>query len=247
MSDRRVIDDAALDRLLTDAAAAVTWPPAPALDLRAARPAPSAVRRALLAALVALLLTAGAALAAGALGIGPLRILFSEALPSPNVPDTPLGTRLALGLPTTLDDPAILVPLLVPGQVGTPDEVYRSSDGRRVSLVWGARDALPAAGGSQIGLLAMFLSGDLDPELMGKMVIEGRVTIEPVTVRGHAGYWISGAPHLLRYRANGGSGEELTRLVGDVLVWDEGGTVVRLEAGLGRDGTLALAVSMRAP
>ncbi len=247
MSDQRTLDDAILDRLLTDAAAAIAWPPTPALDLRAATPRRPVVRRALLVAIAALLLTAGAALAAGALGIGPLRILFTDALPSPNVSDTPLATRLALGARTTIADPTIKVALLEPGGLGPPDEVYRSVDGRQVSLVWGVRDGLPATGGSRIGLLAMFLSGDIEPDLIQKLVIESRVTIQQVTVRGHPGYWISGAPHVLRYNATVGEGLERTRLVGDVLVWDEGGTVVRLESGLGRDASIALAETMRAP
>ena len=242
-----MVDDATLDRLLTDVAAAIAWPPTPALDLRRRGSRPGPFRRAVLAALVALLLTAGAAVAAGALGIGPLRILFSQALPSPNVTDTPLATRLALGASTTLDDPGLRVALLEPEALGPPDEVYRSSDGRRVSLVWAVRDGLPATGGSRIGLLAMFLAGDLEPELIDKMAVESRVAIERITIRGHPGYWISGEPHLLRYLANGGTGVERTRLVGDVLVWDEGGTVVRLESALGRDATLALAETMRTP
>ena len=247
MSDRRTLDDATLDRLLAEAAAAITWPPTPALDLRARPARRPVVRRALLVAIAALLLTAGAALAAGALGIGPLRILFSAALPSPNVSDTPLATRLALGTRTAVDDPTIKVALLEPGELGPPDEVYRSVDGRQVSLVWGARDGLPATSGSRIGLLAMFLSGTIEPELIQKIVIESRVTIQHVTVRGHLGYWISGAPHVLHYAATVGDGLERTRLVGDVLVWDEGGTVVRLESGLGRDASIALAETMRTP
>ena len=200
----------------------------------------------MLGALIALLLTAGAAIAAGALGIGPLRILFSEAVPSPNVADTPLGTRLALGSPTTLDDEGLRVAILEPEALGSPDEVYRSGDGRRVSLVWGVRDGLPATGGSRIGLLAMFLAGGLEPELVDKIAVESRVTIEPVVVRGHPGYWISGEPHLLRYLAFGGSGVERTRLVGDVLVWDEGRWCASSSA-LGRDATLALAETLRTP
>jgi hypothetical protein len=247
MSDRRTLDDATLDRLLTDAATAIAWPATPPLHLRARRARRPVVRRALFVAIAALLLTAGAALAAGALGIGPLRILFSDALPSPNVSDTPLATRLALGTRTAIDDPTIKVALLEPGELGPPDEVYRSIDGRQVSLVWGARDGLPATSGSRIGLLAMFLSGNIEPELIQKIVIESRVTIQRVTVRGHPGYWISGAPHVLHYNATVGDGLERTRLVGDVLVWDEGVTVVRLESGLGRDASIALAETMRTP
>ena len=104
MPDRRPVDDATLDRLLAAASVAMAWPPTPTLDLRRLAPHTRPLRRALLVALVALLLSAGSAVAAGALGIGPLRILFTQALPSPNVPDTPLGSRLSLGTSTTLDE-----------------------------------------------------------------------------------------------------------------------------------------------
>ena len=88
-----------LDRLLADARTEFAFPPTPVVrwaGLPAARRR-ARFRTALLAAAVATLILAGAALGAAALGIGPLRILFVEALPSANVPDQPLAVRLALG------------------------------------------------------------------------------------------------------------------------------------------------------
>ncbi len=247
MPERRTLDDATLDRLLLDAAEAVAWPATPVLDGRPRKRRQRTVRRAALAAVAALLVAAGAVAAAGALGVGPLRILFGDSLPPVNVPDTPLGTRLALGEPSSIGDPSMRVAVLLPEQLGPPDEVFRTDDGWRASLVWGPRDGLPASGNSGIGLLAMFLAGDLDPGLVDKIVIESRVTVEDVTVRGHAGYWISGEPHVLKYLAGGTTGVERTRLVGNALVWEEGGTVIRLESGVGRDETMALAESMGPP
>jgi hypothetical protein len=174
-----------------------------------------------------------------------LRILFVEALPSANVPDQPLAVRLALGSRTTADDPSLQVALLTPAGIGPADEVYRSTDGRRVSQVWAAGDALPATGDSGIGLLVMALSGEIEPEMMDKLVTEFDVTVEPLTVRGNPGYWISGERHLLRYRDGTGGAAERSRLVGDTLVWSEGGAVYRIESALGRDATLAIAASMR--
>ncbi len=236
-----------LDRLLTDARADFAFPPTPALRWTGATTTGrrSRVRLALIAAAIATLILAGAALGAAALGIGPLRILFVEALPSANVSDTPLAVRLALGSATTADDPSLRVPLLAPADLGPADEVYRSTDGRRVSQVWAARDALPATGESEIGLLVMALSGEIEPEMMEKLVTEFDVTVEPLTVRGHPGYWISGERHLLRYRVGAAGATERSRLVGDTLVWAEGGAVYRIESALGRDATLALAESMR--
>ncbi len=247
MPERRTLDDATLDRLLFDAAETVPWPATPVLDGRPPSRRPRTAWRAAVAAVVTLLVAAGVVGAAGALGIGPLRILFEDSLPRVNVPDTPIGTRLALGLPSAIDDASMRVTVVVPEQLRPPDEVYRSDDGWRASLVWAPRDGLPASGSSGIGLLAMFLAGHLDPGLVDKIVIESRVTIEDVTVRGQPGFWISGEPHVLKYLAGGTTGAERTRLVGNALVWEEDGIVIRLESGLGRDETVALAETMGAP
>ncbi len=247
MPERRTLDDATLDRLLFDAAEAVAWPSTPVLDVRPTSRRPRAMWRAVAAALVTLLVAAGAVAAAGALGIGPLRIFFDDSLPPVNVPDTPLGTRLALGVPSSIGDPSTRVAVLVPEQLGPPDEVYRTDDGWRASLVWAPREGLPASGSSRIGLLAMFVAGNLDPGLVDKIVIESRVTIENVTVRGQPGFWISGEPHVLKYLAGGTTGAERTRLVGNALVWEEDGMVIRLETGLGRDETVGLAETMGPP
>jgi hypothetical protein len=244
--------DERLDVLLSSARPA--FPPTPDLvpgvmaGLRARRVEAAGrprLRLALVAALLVSLLAAGA-VAAGALGIGPLRVLFGEALPSITVPDTPLGARLALGRPVAVSDAEDVagLELLVPQSVGAPDEAYLSDIGI-VSLVWRADDDLQPLSGSGIGLLVMAIPGDLDPSLVSKIVVESRATVEPATVRREDGYWISGAPHVLRYLLpDQGEGVVMSRLVGDALVWQEGGTVFRIESGLGRDATLDLADSL---
>jgi hypothetical protein len=93
-----------------------------------------------------------------------------------------------------------------------------------------------------VGLLLMAIPGDLDPALVSKVVVESRAALEPVRVRGRDGFWISGAPHLLRYLDPAGEDAAVTsRLVGDALVWDEGGTVYRIETNLGRDRAIGFA------
>jgi hypothetical protein len=210
---------------------------------RAGRRSP--LRLALLAAVVLLLLAAGA-VAAGAMGIGPLRILFSDAPPGASVPNTPLGTRLSLGEQLSPTEAAAYddLPLRVPASLGDPDEVYVSSIGI-VSMLWAPRDDLPAMGDSGVGLLLMEIPGDLEPGMVSKVVVESRAAVEPVTLRGTDGYWISGAPHVFRYVEPGGEESSVTsRLVGDALVWQEAHVVFRIESGLGRDPTLALAASL---
>lgn len=193
-----------------------------------------------LAAILALLLGAGA-VAAGAFGVGPLRILFTtDPLPSPA---DPLGSRLALGERITLAEAATPEgpALLAPDGLGPPDEAYRSRAGI-VTLLWRAGGELPGIGTSDVGLLVMAIPGDLDPEMVSKVVVESRATLEPVRVRGRDAFWISGAPHLLRYFDPGGDDASVTsRLVGDALVWDEGGIVYRIETDLGRDRAIGFA------
>ena len=248
----RSFDDAALDRLL--ASVAPEWPATPdlagAVAARLAagaraprRPAPW--RLALVAALLLLLLAAGA-VAAGALGVGPLRILFAESLPPATVPNTPLGTRLGLGerlSPAEAESFAAL-PLAVPADLGDPEAVYLSGTGI-VSMLWGPREGLPAMPQTGAGLLLMFIPGDLDPGMVSKIVVESRASVAPVSVGGADGFWISGAPHVFRYLLPGGSeGQVTSRLVGDALVWQAGELVVRIESAAGRDATIGLAESM---
>jgi hypothetical protein len=195
----------------------------------------------LLAAALVVALGVGA-VAAGALGIGPLRIWFSDGpLPS-TVPGTALGTRLALGERVPIDEArAGGVPLLVPAGVGEPDEAYRTPTGI-VTLLWGPGDGLPQAGADGVALLVMAIPGDLDADLVSKIVVESRAAVAPVTVRGRDGFWISGAPHVLRLIDPTGEQVSVTsRLAGDTLVWGENGTVYRLETPLGRARAVELA------
>jgi hypothetical protein len=201
----------------------------------------------LLAASLALLLGAGA-VAAGALGIGPLRIWFTDApLPSTG-PEGPLGARLALGDRITLEEArSVGPPLLEPVGVGPADEAYRSASGI-VSLVWRPGEGLPSAGPDGIALLVMAIPGDLDPDLVSKIVVESRAAVRPVAVRGRDGFWISGAPHVLRLIDPAGEQTSVTsRLAGDTLVWGENGTVYRIETPLGLEAATRLADGARPP
>jgi hypothetical protein len=253
MADRLPPDlgDSALDAILT--AARPAFPPTPDLVPRIAgrlgRPRTAARWRLRLAFAVAtlLLLLAAGVVAAGALGIGPLRIFLSdESLPSVTVPDTPLGMRLSLGERISPEDAAAMAgrPVLVPAETGGPDEAYLSELGI-LTLLWAPDGELPSIGTSRIGLLLMAIPGDLDPDLVSKVVVESSATLQPVSVAGSDGYWISGAPHVLRYfRPNGADGAVASRLVGEALVWERDGAVYRIESALGRDASVALAESL---
>ena len=63
---------------------------------------------------------------------------------------------------------------------------------------------------------------------------------------GNPGFWISGQPHELMINDGIGEPDHVTmRIVGDVLVWAQEGTLVRIESTLGKEATLEIAGSMR--
>jgi hypothetical protein len=237
------------DEALRDLARAVAFPPTP--DLRDAvvvalvargserRPA-SAVRRSLALALVATLVLA-AAVAAAALVLPGLRIMLVPSVPPAASPTGP-GAGLSLGDPITTDGAATSVP----GLLGEPTATYSAHDGEVISLVWAAGDALPEIGDSDVGLILQEIRGSLDRERVEKLVVEVGASVLAVEVDGADGFWIEGPPHLVRYRGPGGEQRaELTRLVGDTLVWQRDGVLYRLESGIGFDRALRVAESMR--
>jgi len=70
-------------------------------------------------------------------------------------------------------------------------------------------------------------------------------TLQLVTVAGHQGYWIAGAPHVLvLIDAAGNPRYETLRLATNTLLIDEGGTIVRIEGDLTKDQALQLAASL---
>lgn len=211
------------------------------------------VRRGLVLALAAVLLLVAVAAAVG-LGLPGLRILFAPGPPPAVPPSTPapsgvpgpLGSDLGLGEPV---DPSRIAgrlgfePVLpADPSLGPPERAYLA--GGRLTLVYPARPGLPPTLAPGIGLLVTEFEGRVDGGWLEKSVHQGS-TVEPLTVHGQPGYWITGAPHFLLYEApNGAALEESRRIVGDVLIWREGDLTIRLETALGRDATLRLAENM---
>ena len=274
MSRPAHLDDLGLEAALRDLASAIDWPaaaPAGAPDLarrvrvrlgdqpaRTRRFGWPALpwRRALLLALAAVLALAAIAGAVG-LGLPGLRLILGEppATPPPSVEPartpTPgrLGSTLGLGEPVELDDVETLtgLPLPLPSDpaIGPPDAVYVDRfRGRQVAAVWADSDALPETREPGIGLILMRFDGTVDEGFRQKIIGNG-VTIETVSVGGARGFWISGQAHFFFYRdGNGNIVDDGRRWVDDALVWSDGGTTYRIEGGLGRDATIALAESM---
>ncbi len=187
--------------------------------------------------------------------VGPGPTPSPTSTPAPTPSPIPTPGYLPAGAPTTLEGARRAVPfvlLVLPASAtGDPTPlVYLDPtviDGE-VVLIYPAGPALPASStspvgpsGAHLGLLVTESHSTIERAFLEKM-LGPDASIEAVKVRGHDGYWISGHPHsLLVLDANGQAREQTLREVGDVLVWAEGDTLVRIESGLGREATLRLA------
>jgi len=211
-----------------------------------------------LAVLVAVfIVTVGALLAipttrdaiAGFFGLKGVIIQRVSRLPSPTpTGGATVGERLGLGRQVTMPEAQAAVPygISFPQALGTPDQVYlvQPADLKAVALLWLPRPGLPAAAETGVGALLIEFPGQVQPDLFIKM-LGPDATLEPVQVNSNPGYWISGKPHGFFFLDSKGNAREDTfRLARDVLIWNQGSLVVRIESALGRENTLALAATM---
>ena len=166
-------------------------------------------------------------------------------------PPGPLGQQLGLGSQTTLADARSKVawPVLVPSQLGEPDEVYaqlppEGAANGEVTLIYSTRPGIPVASETGVAVLITEARGAVNKDFFMKMLGPG-TTIEEVTVAGHRGYWIAGSPHDFFFAdANGNFRQETLRLATNTLLLDWGGTVVRIEGKLTKAQALQIAASL---
>ena len=214
--------------------------------LRAGGRARHTARRWLVPVVAGAVLLAGATVASTVVpGIG-LRIGLSpsEELPPPLVADAAF-----LGTPTTLTDARERVDFAVaePTDPGLPPpQVYHADRraGGRVSLLYPAGDRLPAMGDTPVGLFLTQFRGDVDDQLLTKVVAEG-AAVTPVEIDGLRGWWIEGAHDVLYLDDAGETVREPVRFAGNVLLWARDGVTLRLESALDRRAAIAIAASLR--
>lgn len=170
--------------------------------------------------------------------------------PSPRA-SGPLGQRFDLGVQTTLAgaQQQISWHIAVPASLGPPDEVYvkltpTAPSGGEVTLVYAARPGIPVSGITGVSVLVTEARGRTNEQFFQKTLGPG-VTIEPVAVAGHSGYWISGEPHgLLFVDANGNPYYDTLRLATNTLIFDDGGTVVRVEGDMSKEQAIQIGRSL---
>lgn len=258
MTDRlRALDDEALGRALAAIAGEIEWP-APrdvAADVTRtlrdqermpalARPRPSSSRRRTVLLVAAVLLLALAAVAAKV-------IIDLGAITIDTIPGRPTALPSAVASGPTLGHPATLpeaeaeagFPAPIPDELGTADAVWvdRTPDGARIVLAWAASDQLPAIDGLPWGALLSAFRGDAAQ--VAKLVFsEGEGTLQGVHVDGHDAWWITGE-HELDLVMDDGTYTRY-RVAGNVLVWNTGEVVLRLETALDREAAVRIAKSI---
>ena len=254
MPDR---SDAALELALADLAAAVHFPPTPALaagiGARLERqpvlgwwPWPGSMRRSLVLAVAGLLTLAGVAGAIG-LGIGAIQIRFADGTPLPT-PGVSVANR-AFGEETTLAaaQAEVVFTIRLPADpaLGSPDGIFLADfpEGGMVTLVWGERPGFPVDDGGN-GLVVTEFGADIGPEAFEKMVTEGTL-VEAIPVNGQHGWWVEGGTHAFFYRdASGQMVNTTLRLVTSALIWEEDGLALRVEGAPDLESALSVAESL---
>lgn len=210
--------------------------------------------RPLALAALGLLIVAGSVMAASPsardavlelLGLRGATVERRERLPEP----LPRGSRPVLGTRLSLAEArrAVSFPVLVPRELGPPDRVHLRAEvqGGELTLSYGPRRGLPATGATGLGLLVSQFRGDLAPDLIGKIASQGTRLRRP-RVGDSAAVWIEGAPHVVLFReGNGEVVESESRLAGNVLLFERGRRLIRIEADVPLRRALTIARSLR--
>ena len=153
-----------------------------------------------------------------------------EADTSPALTPQFSGERITLRDAQARTEGMLLLPRMP--KVGKPDEIYTSPKGG-VVLVY--KEGLPPLGDTGISLVLTQVPGDLEPAyLAGETAVGSK--LDSVMVDGHPGYW--------------GPAERLPsemdrRLLGNVLLWEQRGVALRLEANLPKEQAVRIAESVR--
>lgn len=252
MADGRTHTD--LERALIALGSTLEYPPAPpmapAVTARllveraaARRPAFPGLalwprRRVLLLAVAGVLLLAGTAVAAR-LAIGAIEI---RVVPTPPTPTpTAVESGAALGERVTLEGARARVgfPVVLPAGLGPPAEVHVAESGfssRVVVLVWDADASHTRIEGTSWSTILMELPGSKVPLAYKDILAD--TTLQSVQVGKHDAFWISG-PHQLSLLTP--QGEQRFTVTGNVLLWEQDGTTLRLETTLPKAEAIALA------
>jgi hypothetical protein len=226
------VPDLDLELALVGCGRELSFPPTPDLVTAVSRRLgavrrPQRTRRRVLVLAFAILLAAAGIAAGVTASLHGLGIVFVDKIP----PVKP-GTSLDLGLQVKRDEARKLAgfEVIVPhSPLGAPDAwfVQTIQETRAVTLVWGSHRNLPPLRRG-VSILATETPGSVDPRFMTKM-IGPDAHVRSLAINGAPGLWITGAPHAIAWSSGGAFNQQKVRLVGNVLVWNQGDLLLRLE------------------
>ncbi len=204
-------------------------------------------RRRLLLALVAAIAVAAPVTAAVVRHwtIGGTTITRTGTLPAAASP-----TLAIFGQPTTIDDAqrTVAFPILRPARSALPDPVEvraaASPPGGRVTLLYPASATLPALGVPSIGAALTELRATVGPGFFDKMITPG-TKLTTFEIDGRPAIWLSGEPHVVIFHTSDGIDQvETVQPAANVLLWQRGSLLLRLESRLELAGALRIARSV---
>jgi len=170
------------------------------------------------------------------LQIGGARIELVDELPA--IAPSPPELELMLGQRVSLGEARRRAAFDLLELEEEPDATYLG-ERDTVWFLYGGPDAVRL-------LVAQTPRLEIDEPFILKKLASAGTSVEPVTVRGASGYFLSGEPHVVMLVDRFGVAiQEAARLARDVLVWEEDGRTVRLEGDLTRAEALELAESLR--
>lgn len=269
MSDAAFGQYADLERALLDLAPQVAFPPTPDLagSIRAqiaASPSPRRWQwpslfqpRRLAIAFLALLVILGAALTlstglrtsiAKRLGVHGIEIIFVDETPTPRA--SPAGATLLLGDSMTLAEAQSRVDYViqVPAALGPPDEVYLRQvwAGPMVTLLYRAREGLPAATETGVGALLMQFPVSSEASDIAKRISLGMGSVSEVRIGDTFAYWVTGESELVIDQDPSTSLlDSVGRPSADVLIWEQDDLTFRLELDVVRSEAVRIAESLQ--
>ena len=166
--------------------------------------------------------------------------------PTPLQPTTAAPTPAEWpGEPVTLEEARrrFHARIRLPRTLGAPRSAYwmvPPSTGQ-VTTVWSTSPTLPATSDPTIGALLTQFRGTTSAAPIMKKVAGSGTTVEPVTVNGHAGWWLSGAGHSVAIVDASGTRIEPARLAKNTMLWSQGDITFRLEINVNRNEALRIA------
>jgi hypothetical protein len=208
------------------------------------------LRRAGVLGIAALLLSAGAVMAAPSSRHAVFRFFGLEGASIRKVhhlPQLPKAPTVLLGRKTSLADARRRADfrLLIPKALPQPDLVYFSqiAEGGQVQLGYRPSGSIREANQTGLGLLVTEFRADLTKSLIRKM-FTNQTNVSRVRFGGHIGYWLQGPGHVVYYNVSGQDYVDTLRLATNTLVFDDGNMLVRIEASIPKRQAIRIAASL---